>query len=989
MNFTLQQLGLAYRKAKVDIYYSTNPNLAAIADYEEQLLENLASLLARLSGEEENWVSDPNFLGGWAVATKEIKLPQLTPQNTGVIYSSPDDEWEQVYKHSTNDRPKAEFRLMADVSLDFHVLSALWMLEVGHLYDKKLGRSAYGNRLRRTAAGKINRYALGSFVPYLAPFRRWRDGGIETMRDAIEAGKKIVALTADVSSFYHELNPGFMLNPDFVSAIGVELTEDQEKLHRLFIRALEAWSVSTPLKKGLPVGLPASAVVANVALFELDEAISREVMPLYYGRYVDDIILVMDNGAKFKTPKELWNWLFVRVKSLNWADKEERAIKFSPNYLLDSNIRFGNDKNKVFLLSGESGKILVDSIMHQIRERASEWRALPNLPLEAIHVGTDLVKATQDDGETVDNLRKTDSLTMRRSSFAMKLRDFEAYERDLAPSSWSEHRHAFFRAFIQHVIVLPQFFTLATYVPRVVKLATACEDFQYLLKIVIKVKQVAAEVSDSCDIAIKSCSPQNVPAADEISGRWRQNLYRSIEENILAAFPPELSSKGKKAWLEVNAEIAAALNSTSLLSISTIRGIHARLFSCDLAHMPFRFIGLPEEMVFQRGVPNKGSIKKIGDGISLLIPDEILSGVNELSRISNIDQVHPRGFIFPVRPFGLAELCIIIEDPFNSAQFEKLQSMVLATRGFSLSDKMPKFDKAGVLNILGTDASMNFKIAVSSWNTRHESWIAAVMRADDPDTERYARLAQLANSVMSSGKRARYFVLPELAMPAKWFMRISQKLRRCNISLITGIEYLHARRARVHNQIWASFSHTGLGFPSTIIYRQDKQKPALHEEQELTRLNGLSMKAFKMWKNPPIIQHGNFRFSMLVCSELTNISYRTHLRGKVDALFVPEWNQDTETFNALVESAALDIHAYIIQCNDRRYGDSRIRAPFKDGWRRDILRVKGGTEDYCVCGEINVEVLRRFQSSHRSPTKDFKPVPDGFVIEYKRKLLPG
>ena len=52
--------------------------------------------------------------------------------------------------------------------------------------------------------------------------------------------------------------------------------------------------------------------------------------------------------------------------------------------------------------------------------------------------------------------------------------------------------------------------------------------------------------------------------------------------------------------------------------------------------------------------------------------------------------------------------------------------------------------------------------------------------------------------------------------------------------------------------------------------------------------------------------------------------------------FVPH---DTDTFNALVESAALDIHAYIIQCNNRQYGDSRIRAPYKDRWKRDLLRV--------------------------------------------------
>ena len=148
------------------------------------------------------------------------------------------------------------------------------------------------------------------------------------------------------------------------------------------------------------------------------------------------------------------------------------------------------------------------------------------------------------------------------------------------------------------------------------------------------------------------------------------------------------------------------------------------------------------------------------------------------------------------------------------------------------------------------------------------------------------------------------------------------------------------------------------------------------------------MKPDKCWRTPPIVQHGDFRFALLVCSELTNISYLAALRGKVDALFVPEWNQDTETFNALVESAALDVHAYIIQCNDRQYGDSRIRAPFRDSWKRDVLRVKGGVTDYCVIGEIDIQALRQFQSSHRSPNKPFKPVPDGFEIDFDRRLLP-
>ncbi len=146
----------------------------------------------------------------------------------------------------------------------------------------------------------INPLSLGSFEPYLKPFRTWRDDGIKAMHTALADKKKIVALTADVTSFYHELKPDFMLEKDFNQHLDLKLSEDQDKLHRLFINALKAWAESTPLKKGLPVGLPASAVVANVALLDLDRLILKQVAPLYYGRYVDDILLVMENTSKIK-----------------------------------------------------------------------------------------------------------------------------------------------------------------------------------------------------------------------------------------------------------------------------------------------------------------------------------------------------------------------------------------------------------------------------------------------------------------------------------------------------------------------------------------------------------------------------------------------------------------------------------------------------------------------------------------------------------------
>lgn len=1014
-NFNLQDLGMAYRKAKVDLYYSSHPRLTDIASYEENLHANLIALLEKINGDDETWVTKKDFIGSWTLAAKSIDMEGWKKQKkdggNGLTFSSPSDEWEHAcstLEANKKDKPKAEFRVMADCTIDFHVLSTLWMLKVGHLFDAKLTDCAYGNRLRRygNTETDINELSLGTFKPYLKPFRDWRDNGIEAIRTALNADKKVVALTADISSFYHELNPEFMQAPAFIrDVLGLaELPDGGAKLHRLLINALQSWAAATPLKRGLPVGLPASAIVANVALIELDRCIEQQVVPIYYGRYVDDILLVMENGDAFRTSEELWKWLFARSNgNLAWGTEStggKKVISFQPPYFKEgqgkSQIHFANCKNKVFMLAGETGKTLLDAISHQIYERASEWRAMPRLPRSDTHVGTDLLAATQSDGEAADSLRKTDALTMRRAGFAIKLRDFEAYERDLHPDAWKKHRQAFFGAVTQHVMVLPQFFDLAVYLPRVIRLATACEDFAELRKILNALNTIFGKVEKHCSTCVKAWDNEAIQLSIEVLPKWQRQLLESSLEAITAAFPPRLSKKGKRdwgEWMEDWHEKSGVPGFEFIgrdFSVKGYQAEQARLFAFDLAHLPFRFIGLPKEMVAQRGIPAKKTVVFCpAPLVAELLRHKVVHGSQLLASWIKLRGL-PHGILFATRPFNLPELYILNARAYVESERATMRSVVLAVRGFYLDDKAPVFDKHNVLQIPDGEAPKKYSIAVSSWKTRLDSWVAAVMCQPDPDADRYARLCRLLDGVISQPHQSRYLILPELALPAHWFIRIARKLQGRGISLITGIEYLHATKSRVRNQVWASLSHDGLGFPSLMVYRQDKQRPALHEEQELHRLSGLKLQPADPWKPdiPPIIQHGDFRFALLVCSELTNISYRAALQGKVDALFVPEWNKDTETFNALVESAALDMHAYIIQCNDRQYGDSRIRAPFKDSWMRDVLRVKGGITDYCVIGEIDVRALRQFQSSYRSSGKLFKPVPDGFAMDHDREVLP-
>ena len=100
---------------------------------------------------------------------------------------------------------------------------------------------------------------------------------------------------------------------------------------------------------------------------------------------------------------------------------------------------------------------------------------------------------------------------------------------------------------------------------------------------------------------------------------------------------------------------------------------------------------------------------------------------------------------------------------------------------------------------------------------------------------------------------------------------------------------------------------------------------------------------------------------------------------------VVEWNKDTDTYDSLVAASSNDLHSFILQVNNRLYGDTRLRGPYKEVFERDKVRVRGGELDYFVVATLEIEKLREFQRNHRSPDGTFKPVPTGFKMSEERR----
>jgi hypothetical protein len=304
--------------------------------------------------------------------------------------------------------------------------------------------------------------------------------------------------------------------------------------------------------------------------------------------------------------------------------------------------------------------------------------------------------------------------------------------------------------------------------------------------------------------------------------------------------------------------------------------------------------------------------------------------------------------------------------------------------GFLLPDE----DDRHVEFISPGKSKPSVRVAATSRETTEQQWKAAAQNRQDRSLERYEIFNGLLNRILGEKLRPDYIVMPELTVPIRWALRAAKKLASNGISFLAGVEYHRDRTSRnLRNDCLISLTTRWAGYASHIVMLQSKFEPAHGERAGLTKLGGKSKPMFIPSGHaamPTVYQHNNFFFSVLICSDLTNISHRNELRGRIDALFALEWNPDTKTFASLVEATASDLHAYVVQINNRLYGDSRIRAPMIQDYSRDIVQVKGGISDYYVLGNIEYGQLRKEQR-RKGGDRKFKPVPIGYRMSVKRR----
>lgn len=1087
----LADLLVAYRKAKADCFFDSNifPTAIKFAEYESDLLGNLNSLLEELK-ENKGFSSMDNLLGDFRLIPKKMDIKHDHSKSRGhVHFSDPERSFKNIPNSS---RVTPEFRIVGDFPVNTHIISALWINMVGHKFDACLDdKCCYADRLKRIhdeeelcLKGKPKQFnidSIRSFKSYFQPYQSFRRDGIQAMRNELEKDKNIVGVSLDLKSYYHNLDPMALTLGGLRKSLGLvgnkQLSRDEVQFTRELSILLNQWSVNASnffqgattekeISGGLAIGLTASKIIANVLLHRWDELVQQKLAPIYYGRYVDDMFIVLRDTGNISCIDNLMA-LFVRglgqrYLSQDMGESENKVWSIQQGVTIQatSQISFQSEKQKLFVLSGQTGLDLLDSIGEEIRELSSEYRLMPSPGDFENSTAVKVLTAVSGIGDSADNLRRTDGLTLKRLGLALQLRHVETLARILPDSEWKKDRLEFYTFARNHIFSAANLFNNFSYLPRVLGLAVGLGEWKAAMCIVEcafdSLSQLSKYFSGGSNVVLNG---SKVILSMEEGRLFFQSLKNHLSWVFFCATLRYITEQDKKSTCgsaDRISSFAAKLEGYSddfcsrfsltqipftysspsshleLDWLSLLNDYSSLLMRSDLSYKAYK-------ETLKHRCERLGSKSRPKSEISILFSEideaytndgmelgEVLSEAcfinladliefrserNSRCKLTwhNVEMLESESllpYLFPTRPYTANEVAELIPECIfpggNTKPYTWLKYLkaLRGVRGNVIKEEDDASSDHKELSI-GSQTKKSVIIALSNFRTDEQEWMEMADDRSKLRLGRYKRIAELVNQAIKLTPKPDYLVFPELSVPIAWIDAISAKLMSEGISLIAGTEYRHyppedQEGKKIISEACLVLSDDRLGFPSWVKIWQPKLKPAVGEEKDLVSKFG------RTWASPTeanseknkrrIYNHNGLYFGVMICSELQNSKARVAFQGDIDALFVLSWNQDLETFSSLVDSASLDIHAYTILVNNREYGDSRVRSPAKQSFKRDIARVRGGDNDFIVSVTLDIESLRAFQSrSKRWPeiTDEFKPVPEGYKISDKRKTLPS
>lgn len=1030
----------AFKKLKGSVYFDKTqlPLLDNLVCFEDvacpAALDEMATSLEK--GDDASW-SD--------------YIAKIINKTDALVYPKKLRTWpnNQVIFNLDNEPIESEkVQYFINLPVEGHILGVLWVLTVGALLDNRMTSDedtmyvhSYGNRLRKdlyNSDGKSVSYSPYLFEPYFSQYESWRDRSLAYAKECLSDKQDALILTLDLKSFFYSVHiPKDAFTEILSRSNGAGLPSWVPRVHDFVYRVMEAYSnnlrkinCDTELALGnrviLPIGFLPSSILSNWILTPFDEAISRRFNPVYYGRYVDDIIIVDkveknsplrkkamgtgSNGSKLTTQDVIAHYfyaclssnsiiaecktgLFVPLgkreltkKQMAAYEKAEDELKKQglscPNPALvyrintdilprdstsdiKSDIQIQNDKVKVFYFREGATRALLDCFRTQIGQNASEFRFLPDMDRVLDDNDYSGIFKLQND-ETLHKLRGISSASLDRfslSKFLGKYRKASGMIRDKKENAFERDLFS-----ILSKRVLVDNYTL----------------WERLLEILIvndhlgSYERIAKNILDA--IAAYNVSENLVPPQYK-----RQALLHTLQAAILRTsalcWGQKVDTMLKN--IERAAQSAFPDKGSFLCNLSEKRKSYCLSCMVNKYVLPLPILKVNASLF----------VYKEEKTVNLCHIESFLQYANWAKAETYI--LFP--YIVTPQEISYALACRDIAKRRNltspDEQQKKIKQLYLRLN-YDIDSKnciedtfqevkACRFRNACINSCFAISvesaASKKIKVAIGNARLFEKDFKSALTGNPNRSFERYRQISKLLKEAITA--KVDILVLPESFLPWEWVPDIARICANNQIAVVTGIEHILSGKDDTGGK--SVYNLTAIMLP----YRKDDYKfshVVYHQKvhfspNELRQIKGYRMKAAQ-GEDYQIFCWKDLWFSVYCCYELASILERSLFQSYVDLTIAVEWNKDVTYFSSIVESLCRDLHCYCVQANSSDYGDSRVLSPSRTELL-DIIKTKGGINHTILMDEIDIDALREHQRMEYELQRDsnhFKPTPPNF-----------
>lgn len=1050
---TWSDLKKAYIKYKSYIYYDTTElfQRKKLAEFESMMLSDAGENATEPDCQDIDLMFENGFgeLVDWINSFEPGEQPGKYLEEIDLFFLPKNYSKEnEVETFVTNQRIKDKYEIdqvivFADIPVELHLVTVLWIMKFGHKLDAKLDDNCRGNRLLLNKYNKKLVEGSGLFKPYFKQYQQWRDNAVEEAQRKLDSGSSVTFVNLDFKDYYYSARIDF---DDIEMAIWEEngyeegdskIHEIFKELHRLFTKKLVKTKYPYPTiatragnRYVLPIGVTSSYVLANYHLLEFDRRIKNLIPHIYYSRYVDDILLVLENpdfnfhneeeceSVKFsfkeykdslevknkklsvqqiddltKTEKFILEILYPLVELVDYPKylktskngKKETDIIFEVTCMED--LYFQPNKTLLYYFDSKESTAAIDKLKQDLEKRASEFRDFPddyreeksfdNQAYHLIFDGTEGKIGTLKDykenryGLSVF-LANSIFIALRRSKKVTK-DESEKILNLFKGMNNLEYFRLWEKIFTFFLVNEDQegFASFFNHTFTEIKKLNINGD-RIIRKSNITQNQVTKSLLKYFDSAFNMAMSLNP-------------YFIQTEEKRFREFEKKKSNVSLEIYLSKN------LSDKRMYNPIVLPFINSNLIRHHYVANPLiNFTKAARTSILNlvdRSLPqttkDRTALFDFSETRLSISPRRVKFWECCIARFTSklYQQSSTTRHKAPDdatsgkntdKPNEKIKKHILDE---ASEMYEKINSVHFSSDYRKPEDFFTRHSK----DVLGPHDER--KIILDEWHIRNDAPFKKNPKVSIANI--HVSLKNIEDSIKGQYdlSKERYDTFASLLKDSR--------IEKADLLILPENSVPHEfvpslARYSARNQmaVIAGLQHwnvNGLVYNYIVsivpVYINGIMDAVVlyrlknhysYGEELLIKGYGYQIPKRSEYRYD-IINWKNLYFTSFYCFEMADAYHRSIFRAKVDLLIASEWNRDIPYFSNIVEALSRDLHCYIAQVNTSHYGDSRLTQP-TESVRKDILKLKGGINDTILVGELNVKLLREFQLKYYERT---------------------